>query len=359
MPKAKKLASGSYRCLAYSHTDCVFENGVEKKVNRYKSFTAPTKKEAEFLAAQFMMSRKKLSSASNKCFCDALEDYLSTKSNILSPSTMRGYRIMQRNAFSLLLNRPLQALTDTDLVQRQINNNAASYSVKSLKNQFGLISAVLRANKLIIDKPTFPVSKKNEIPVPDMQEIEKILKVIQQNPKIECQVLLALTCSLRQSEIAALTPSRISGDIVTVRGARVPDENNKLVYKDTNKTKSSARSIKMPEYLAKRLNALCENKKPDEWLFNMTPSNLLRSFKALLEANNIYPYTIHSMRHAFAALCASSGIPDLYIMEMGGWSSDHVMKKVYQYTFSEKASAAKSSLNNFFDASIATNKSRS
>ena len=40
MAKAKKLASGSWRCLVYSHTD---PDGKR----RYKSFTAANKKEAE------------------------------------------------------------------------------------------------------------------------------------------------------------------------------------------------------------------------------------------------------------------------------------------------------------------------
>lgn len=49
MATAKKLPSGNWRVLIYSHTEKV--DG--KDVKRYKSFTAPTKKEAEYLAAQW------------------------------------------------------------------------------------------------------------------------------------------------------------------------------------------------------------------------------------------------------------------------------------------------------------------
>ena len=53
MATAKKLPSGSWRILVYSHTD---QDGKR----RYKSFTAPTKKEAEFLAADYQDVRKSI-----------------------------------------------------------------------------------------------------------------------------------------------------------------------------------------------------------------------------------------------------------------------------------------------------------
>ena len=48
MAKAKKLPSGSWRVLLYVGTD---ENGKKKR----KSITADTKKEAELLAAQYLV----------------------------------------------------------------------------------------------------------------------------------------------------------------------------------------------------------------------------------------------------------------------------------------------------------------
>ena len=51
MATAKKTASGNWRVLAYTG------KGADGK-RRYKSFTAPTKKEAELLAAQYMMQEE-------------------------------------------------------------------------------------------------------------------------------------------------------------------------------------------------------------------------------------------------------------------------------------------------------------
>ena len=52
MATAKKLPSGSWRCLIYTGKD---ENGKRQ----YKSFTADSKKEAEFLAAAFLASKQR------------------------------------------------------------------------------------------------------------------------------------------------------------------------------------------------------------------------------------------------------------------------------------------------------------
>ena len=91
MAKAKKLPSGNWRVNQYIKTD---KNG--KRI--YKSFTASSKKEAEYLASEYLLSNKK--DFKNIKLSDAISQYIDSKSNVLSPSTIRGYRIMERNAFS-------------------------------------------------------------------------------------------------------------------------------------------------------------------------------------------------------------------------------------------------------------------
>ena len=54
MAKAKKLPSGSWRVRVYSGKDLFGKD-------TYKSFTAATKKEAEYLAAEFQMTGKQKS----------------------------------------------------------------------------------------------------------------------------------------------------------------------------------------------------------------------------------------------------------------------------------------------------------
>lgn len=91
MANAKKLPSGNYRCRIYV--------GKENGKNIYKSFTAPTKKEAEYLASQYLieMEQKKQKKSEN-LFCNELAHYISAKEAALSPSTIRGYKNIEKNA---------------------------------------------------------------------------------------------------------------------------------------------------------------------------------------------------------------------------------------------------------------------
>lgn len=341
MPKAKKLPSGNWRVQLFVGYD---EN--QKRV--YKSFTSEDKKKAEYEAAEYAINRKKENSSENLSFKKALDRYIENKSNLLSPSTIRGYRIMQRNSFPLLINEPLGKLAANDLIQKQMNENARSYSAKSISNQYGLISAVMNYHNFRLDRVTLKPKEEKLLPVPTKKDAEKIMAILQEDPEIECQALLALTCSLRQSEIAALTVDDIKGRVVKVHGAKVPDENNKYIYKDTNKSKAGTRETVMPEYLSNKMNEKCKIIK-DGLIFSMVPSTVLKRFKKLLKYHNMPPYTIHSLRHCFAAVMHAQGVPDKYVMEMGGWSSDNVLKRVYQYTFEDETNKAKEKANQYFD----------
>lgn len=346
MAIAKKLPSGSWRVLAYSGKD-------SQGKRRYKSFTSPNKKEAEYAAAEYALKRKRENSAENLTFKTASDQYIDDK-NLLSPSTIRGYRIMQRNAFSLLLDKKLGKLETGDLIQKQMNENGKKYSAKSLKNQYGFITAVMSHFKISVDSVTLKPPEDHILPVPTKRDALKIMDLLQTAPDIECQALLALTCSLRQSEIAALSTNRVSGNQLIVRGACVPDENNKLVYKETNKSKKGTRNETMPDYLTERLAERCKQVGEGP-LFTLKPGQVLYRFKKLLRANGMPPYTIHSLRHCFAAIMHARGVPDKYIMEMGGWSSEYVMKKVYAYTFEDETRKAQKKANRYFDKTLHQN----
>jgi len=73
------------------------ENGKRK----YKSFTAPTKKEAEFLADQYLMDKDKIKkSIPDYSLGESIINYCDLKSNVLSPATIREYRRMKDNYYN-------------------------------------------------------------------------------------------------------------------------------------------------------------------------------------------------------------------------------------------------------------------
>lgn len=112
MAKAKKLPSGTWRCIA-SFTD---EEGKYKQ----KSFTAPTKKEAEYKANTFLMDKKDGMRPENKTLGQLADAFIENRSAILSPSTIRGYRLIRKTAFQDIVNVRLGILTK-EMYQKAIN----------------------------------------------------------------------------------------------------------------------------------------------------------------------------------------------------------------------------------------------
>jgi len=340
MARAKKLPSGSWRVRVFAGKD---ETGKDV----YKSFTSEDKKEAEFMAAEFKVKHKK-EKISGLTFDKAVSRYIEAKRNLLSPSTIRGYKIMQKNNFPLIKDKKIDDLDGSNLIQLQMNENAKKYSAKSLRNQLGLISAVMRYNHYYISNITLKPKEHKSYPMPTENDAKRIMEILRNAPDIECQVLLALTCSLRQSEIAGIHVEDVRGSQIYIHGAIVRDEHNKYTYKPTNKSDAGTRIIDMPPYLQKRIVMRCK-KVGHGFLFDITPNGLLYRFKKLLKANGLPPYNMHSLRHCFAAIMHAQGVPDKYVMQMGGWSSNHVLQDIYQYTFNEETSKIKKETNNYFE----------
>ena len=331
---AKKLPSGSWRARAY-----------DKETKTTKSFTAKTKKEAEFLASEWLLSHR--CAPTELTVEKAIDRYLESKNNTLSPSTLRGYRIIQRNALGSLRDVRLDRLTELK-VQTWANENAAKYSAKSIKNQFGLLSAILKQNKvrLDLDEVLLKPKQKNDYQIPTPEIMGKIIKQVQ-GKRVELPVLIALMCGLRQSEIAALRWEDYDGESLHVHAAVIPDEHGRLLRKEQPKSYAGNRRVDVPELLRARLDA--EERSTEHISPYRTPSGVLKAFNTICENAGLPKYKMHELRHAYASLMLLEGVADKYAMERLGQSTPHMIKNVYQHTFRSEQDAVTLKLNEAFE----------
>ena len=234
MPTAKKLPSGSWRCLVYSHTEKVWdaEKGVWKDQRKYESFTSDDttlkgKAAAELMAAQFKVEKAKQPRQArrkddmlDRTVSEAIDRYLEVKGNLLSPTTIQDYRCIQRNAFPGLMGLRLRDL-DEDTLDEAINaeykrvskkrcRNPKPISPKRVRNEWGLLSAILnKYHKGLEYEPTLLDSPDRQKELIHPQTVLDILK----GDYIELPALLAIWLSFSLSEIRGLTKSRsISAD---------------------------------------------------------------------------------------------------------------------------------------------------
>ena len=330
MSKAKKLPSGNWRCQ------------IRKKINGQtvsKSFTAPTRKEAEFLATVWLMEENE--STLNLTLKEAFERYIKAKENVLSPSTLRGYRRQTRLYLESIMNCKIDSIT-REQIQKAINIEAAAHSPKTVRNVNGLLSAVMKMFRPGFTLNTqLPQKKKTEMYIPTDADVSKTLSACRGTP-LEVAILLAAFGPMRRSEVCAITSDDVIGNNVIVNKAYVRDEDNIWVLK-TPKTFSSNRTIAYPDFVIKRIKDIKGNLVP------YTPAYLGKLFRQLLQKNDIPHYRFHDLRHYCVSICKAMNIPDEYIMARGGWATSYTMNNVYAHTLPDVQDAVTTKILKHFE----------
>ena len=79
----------------------------------------------------------------------------------------------------------------------------------------------------------------------------------------------------------------------------------------------------MPDYI---INKLPKRGK----VVNLNPKQLSTRFSNALDDLGLYHFRFHDLRHYAASVMHALGVPDQYIMERGGWSSDGTLKRIYR-----------------------------
>lgn len=321
MATAKKLPSGAYRCLIYDR----MEDGKRK----YKSFTAATKKEAEYLAAQYMMEKDEKKKELPECTLhEAMGNYCSLKSNVLSPTMLREYRRTRDYNYASIRDIRISEITNDD-IQRWANDFSGSHSPKSVKNAYGLIRAVLDtfAPDMRL-RVTLPQGIPHKLYVPSDGDIKAVIKYFSENDaNMELAVCLAAFGSLRRSEVCGLEAGDIAGNRITVQRAMVEASPGEWVIKAT-KTASSTRTVEMPQFVI--------DKCPKSGrLVSLTPDQITHRFMRALRRLDVPSFRFHDLRHYAASIMHAIGIPDQYIMQRGGWSSDRTLKAIYRGTIKD------------------------
>lgn len=340
MAKAKKLPSGSWRCRA-NYTD-------EKGQYKSKSFTAPTKKEAESMAAIFLTEIEHTNKPENITLGQLAERYIEARSNLLSPSTIAAYKKITRNAFLDLLDVRIGMLTK-GMYQRAINDYAVGRTYKTVANAHAFYNTVLKESKITVgDDIILPQKDKKEIEIPTTDELNSFLACIE-GSRLELYVLFAVYLGLRRSEIIALKwkDIDINKKTVSINKAKVKNEYNEWVEKKP-KTFSGNRKLIMPDAL---IRALSQEGEAEDSVIQETPDALASLYNRAIEKAN-FPYNFHSLRHYYASIMLAQGVPNKYARERMGHKTDNMLNKVYQHTMKDAQDEIDIKMNDFFDKEI-------
>lgn len=333
MATAKQLPSGSWRIRVY--------DGELKKQISFTS-TLPGKAgkaEAELMAREYLLGKKRKKDQ-GKTVGECIDEYISLKENVLSPTTISAYKKYRANGLSDICDFLVKDLTAQD-VQQFVNKISLLYSAKSVHNFYGLLSATLSVYLPELPlKITLPKVQKKIKQIPD---VEVILRAIY-GSDIELPCLLAMWCSLRMSEVRGVKKKDIVNGVLTVQRTIVTVD-GESVEKQTTKTVESTRQINLPEPILRLIDALSPEQ---EYLVEIKDHALYMRFTRLLQRKGVSHISFHDLRHLNASVMLMLNIPDKYAMERGGWSTNSTLKNVYQHTFSAERQAADKKIDSYF-----------
>jgi integrase len=295
----------------------------------------PSKAEAERLIWQLIETAPEV--GHYQSFETAANTYMDSKSNILSPSSLRGYKSMLRNIPDDFKHKPISMIGQLD-IQNLINDYAGTHSAKSTRNLNGFIGSVIRSVTPTANfRITLPQKDHRDFYVPEDSDIDAILDYCV-GTKYEIALWLA-TYGLRRGEICAFTSSDIDKDnIITVNKSLVEDDNGNWHVKVT-KTTDSTRQLQVSDYVADLIRA-CDGK-----VFDGYPNSIIRYLNRAQDALGIDRFSLHTMRHYFAS-SAREILPDGYVEKLGGWKpGSKIMKSVYDYQKEKQTKEAYRKLN--------------
>ena len=315
MANAKQMPSGNWRVQVYL--------GVNKEGKKEKkSITAPTRWEAEKLAAEFI--RDIQTAKSRFTVAQAVRGYIDSKKNVLSPSTVYGYENILKNRLQTLMPLDIHEI-DSFVMQRAINEEAATKTRKTIAEAKNLIGAAL---KMYGVNPQWNVTLPPKVPkVNELPTAGQVIRMI-------------------RGTVRGLQFGDIKDGVLTIQRSKLY-LGTQDVIRDLNKTYNSTRRLVVPSYIQSLIDRIPHQSETD-FIVPLGYKYIKNHLTKLAKATG-YQLTFHQLRHLNASVMLMLGIPDKYAMERGGWSSNGVLKSVYQHTFSAERKLVDERIDEFFN----------
>ena len=313
IPEPRKLPSGSWNIRVQIDGQII-------------SITKPTAKACQKEAMAIKSGAKEARKRNNQTVAGAIDDYITARENVLSPSTIRGYRAIARTRFQSSMRWDIGSVTPEQW-QRVVNQEAKKCSAKTLKNAWGFLSSVILEATGRKVNVRLPQIIPNELPFLTAEQIPIFLASIR-GKGCEIAALLALS-SLRRSEILALHWDDIDleNNCIYVHGAAVQGSDNALVQRKENKNTTSRRTI--PFILPQLREAVEAADQSTPLVYPGNPNQIWQSVNRICRKESLPEVGVHGLRRSFASLAYHLGLSEEVTMRTGGWSDIYTMRKIY------------------------------
>ena len=164
---------------------------------------------------------------------------------------------------------------------------------------------------------------------------------------IELPALLAMWMSLTVSAIRGIKVSSIRDGVLYIEESIV-QINGLPVSKAAAKAYDRNRKNRIPPYIMKLIEKTAAWKKGEGYIETRSGQAIHDRFRRVMKEAGIEGITFHDLRHEFASVGVRLQIPEKLLMEKGGWSTPHIMKSVYQHTFTSDMDESTNKIDAYF-----------
>lgn len=321
LPKIEQLPSGAW------HTR-VYVNGCRSSITRgtYDECLS------EYMAIKNGVLEAKEQPGGRLTLGESVDAYIDVIRDLVrrgkrSPATVYGYVRYRNNTFQRAMEYNVYTTSDKRWQAAIDDEKKMGRSPKYIKNAWGLMSAAIKKETGKVPDVVLYAAEENERPFLEPEQIDIFVQALKGQP-MEIPALLCLS-SLRRSEMLGLTWKNVdfANRAIYVRGAKVRGEDG-LKLKPQNKTKKSRRPVPMIPPLYEALMAAPKDK---EFVINAATNTLFKHINKICRENDLPEVGMHGLRHSFASLAYSLGIPEMMAAEIGGWKDLGTMHKIYTH----------------------------
>lgn len=252
----------------------------------------------------------------------AANQYIESKTNLLSPETIRNYKKYLRQIPDKYKKIYISDITNITL-QNMINDYALDHKPKTVRSYWNFINVVIKTLSDRHYKVLLPHDNEDEAYIPTQEEVELILKELK-GTKYFTPIYLA-AYGLRRGEIMALSLDDVSDCRIRINKSLAQDEHYNPIIKSP-KTKASNRIVPVPKEITDKI-------KRDGVIYDGSAYSLNEVLHRIQDKYGIKRFSIHKLRHYLATTLHYMNKPKRFIESFGGWETNSkVLEKVYTHT---------------------------
>lgn len=290
------------------------------------------------------------------------------------PTTMNTYRwAVDTHLKPELGDRKLTALTPTEIQEMYHRKREQGLSAFTVRNIHAVLHRALEhakrqglVNTNVADLVQVPRTGPQQPTVFTPDEARRILEAAKEE-RLHAAFVIAIYLGLRIGELLALQWDDINWEEKTITIRRqFNDANGKLIRQEFPKTKSSYRTLDMPEAVVAALRKWRVEQAKERLLVGeaWAEPNLIfttqigtpylpnnwrkRDYRRVLERAGVPYRKPHALRHTAITAMGAAGLPARTAQELAGHSNVGVTLEIYTHVFREDKRAAAKALDAFW-----------